>query len=373
MLSLSPRRAPWWLVVLAQVALAAAPLHAQAALGFGDDATIPPAGTVRAGFQNIWTRFDQRFVSSTGASIDTRSQIRRTPIALELGLTNRLSLGVTVPSVGTRVTATYFADTAPAFHADSQAAYAMSGIGDATASLKLVWLRTFPDSERYRPRGVRLRSAITVTAQAATGLLPHTYTPFGIGTGTRANAIEVGSQWDLMIGPSFWVSAAGRYRRYQSDTRVVRVAPPGDPFSTDVGPVEVSRHLAPMYQLEVTPRVALGEYFAIGVQYQYRHNGRATYAGTNDIPITADSTLHLDASVLEPGSDLTEQRVGFGVVYSSVSAHAVGRGNYPFEITFQHFRTVQISGGRVKPSEYLVSARFYVRLWGGKPQPAAVR
>jgi hypothetical protein len=341
-----------------------AALHAQAVLGFGDDATTLPAGTVRAGFENHWLRYEQRFAAPSGASILTRSQVRRTPVFLELGLLDRLAIRVMVPSVGTQVIATYFPDSARAIHADSQITFPMSGVGDVEVSTKLVWLRTISDTARFHPRGIALRSAVTALARLGTGLPPHSYAQFGIGTGDGQTDLEVASQWDLLVGPRLWTSVVGRYGRQLRDTRVIRVAPPNDPFSTDAGPVVVTRRLGAYYELEATPRLSLGPYVSLGVQYRYRHEAPGTFAGTKDSVTPTGRPIHLDASILNAGSELTEQRIAFGVVYSSVAAYARRQGQYAFEVSFQYLRTLRISGARPRPSEYVVGARVYVPLWG---------
>jgi hypothetical protein len=130
-----------------QAALAA-PAHAQATLSHTDDAIPIPSGWVRLSVLNAWERYDSRFGESgtlralgeefstdslgprqlprlaaiesglqtltkdptqrlTFGRLDVRSDARivTTPIALEVGITRRLTLGVVVPVVQTRRTA----------------------------------------------------------------------------------------------------------------------------------------------------------------------------------------------------------------------------------------------------------------------------
>ena len=122
--------------------------HAQAGVSHAEDATPIPGGTLRMSIANVWTRYDSRFDSSgvtrpigaylstdslgprqlpnlapieqalgvltgdartrlTFGRLDVRSDARivRTPIALEYGVTRRLSIGVLLPLVQTRRTA----------------------------------------------------------------------------------------------------------------------------------------------------------------------------------------------------------------------------------------------------------------------------
>ena len=114
-----------------------APLGAQAGIGFGDDATTLPAGMVRLGFLNEWMRFDQRFTAADGARIETDARVRTTPITLEIGLLDRLTIGAKVPSVGTFGAVTYFPAGAPAGHADSLRMFGQSAVGDVEVWTKL--------------------------------------------------------------------------------------------------------------------------------------------------------------------------------------------------------------------------------------------
>jgi hypothetical protein len=150
--SQSPRS--WWRRSSAIAALAvllvalAAPADAQATLSHTDDAIPIPSGWVRLSVLNAWERYDSRFGESgamrglgeefstdslgprqlprlaaiesglqtltndptqrlTFGRLDVRSDARivTTPIALEFGITRRLTLGVVVPVVQTRRTA----------------------------------------------------------------------------------------------------------------------------------------------------------------------------------------------------------------------------------------------------------------------------
>ena len=130
------------------LAALAVPAHAQATLSHTDDAIPIPSGWVRLSVLNAWERYDSRFGESgtlralgdefstdslgprqlprlaaiesglqtltndptqrlTFGRLDVRSDARivTTPIALELGITRRVTLGVVVPVVQTRRTA----------------------------------------------------------------------------------------------------------------------------------------------------------------------------------------------------------------------------------------------------------------------------
>lgn len=348
------------------MACAAPASSAQAVVGYGDDATIAPSGMVRIGFLNSWTHFDQRFTAPDGAHIDTHSQIRRTPIFLDLGVTNRLALGVMVPSVGTNIVANYVSAMAPPNRADSLHILGQSALGDAEGWVKLVWLGAQDEQARTRPSGVHVRSALTGLVRVGTATPAHPSQQLAIGTGDGQTDVEGASQWDLIFGRHFWASLVGRYVRQLPTTRVVRVAPRDDPFS----PAElINTRIEPgnYYELEATPRLTIGNHFMIGAQFRHRHDDESHFlaagGGTGGTG---------DPSVLDVASS-SSTTYGFGVVYSTIAEYAAHRTSYPFEVTLQYYHTDRWEDG-VPPSilaepvrsTYSVGVRYYVKLWGKK-------
>lgn len=342
--------------------LSAAPLRAQAVLGFGDDATTVPAGTVRLGFLNSWTRFDQRFTAPDGGHADTHSRIRRTPLFLELGLTRRLAVGATFPSVGTRVVATYVPAGATPGHADSVRFTGQSAIGDVEGWAKFIWLGAQDEQERTDPHGVHVRSALTGLVRLGTGSPAHTYQQLAIGTGDGQTDVEAASQWDFILGRRFWASVVGRYVRQLPTTRAVRVAPRDDPFTPAVV-MSTRIEAGDYYEIEVTPRLSLGNHFLLGAQYNHRHDDESRF-------LPSGQTGAGDPSVLDVASS-SSTRYGFGVVYSTVAEYAAGRTGAPFDVTLQYYSIDRWSDG-VPPatlafpdrSTYAVGLRYYLRLWG---------
>jgi len=79
----------------------------------------------------------------------------------------------------------------------------------------------------------------------------------------------------------------------------------------------------------------------------------------------------LDASTLNTGTELTEHRIGFGIVYSAVDAYTRNRSRIPIEVTFEHYKVISVSGARPKDSQTMFSVRFFRRLWGAEFAPPA--
>lgn len=347
-------------IVLALLPLAS--LRAQAVIGFGDDATTLPGGMVRLGFLNEWMRFDQRFTSPDGARIEADARVRRTPITLEIGVLDRLTVGAMVPSVGTYGVVTYYPAGAAAGHADSVRMFGQSAVGDAEVWAKLVWLGEQRELERTQPEGVHVRSALTGLVRLGTGTPAHASHQLAIGTGDAQTDVQAASQWDFIFGRRFWMSVAGRYVRQLPTTRVVRVAPRDDPFAPAA---LVNARIEPgnYYEVEATPRLALGQHFMLGARYVHRHDAATTYSAEG-------GAASVDPSVLDVASS-SARIYGFGVVYSSVASYAAGRTSIPLEVTLQYTRTDRWLDG-VPPSVLAepersslgIGVRLYSRLWG---------
>jgi hypothetical protein len=361
--------------LLASLAVAAfvtipARAHAQAVLGFGEDGTAAPAGAIRLRLSNDWHR-----TSSSGFANDTTydfdKQFRATTIGLEMGLLKRLTLGANVPWVTTK-TITFVSSThGQQFLLDTLLDKSHNGWGNIEAFGKFVWLGEPGQQERLKPRkGVHIRSAIVGGAMLGTGVPSDPTDPFSIGTSDRSRAIVARSATDVTVGSHFFSSIVARYEKPFTDNVLVAVHPSGNPFANDAVAFVAQRKLGNSYEIEATPRYQLGRYFAVGLQYRYHHGAQDSYTGTttgfvNGQPVT------LDASTLDAGTELTEHRVGFGVVYSAVDAYTRNRSRIPVEVTFEHYNVVKVSGDRPKDSETLISVRIFRRLWGAEFAPPA--
>ena len=346
-------------------------LSAQSVLGYGEDATAAPTGSLRFRFSNDWHR-SRAFGSANDSSYDTDRQYRATRFGLELGVLSRVTIGVEVPWVTTKAL-TFISsmhtvsDTAPQrLLLDTLYDTSHNGWGNIEAYAKIVWLGEPGQTERLAPReGVHVRSAIVAGALLGTGIVIDPSDPFAIGTSTRERTLIAHSATDVTVGRHFFASLVGRYAKPKSDFVTVAVRSPDDPFTRDVRPFSAQRQLGTRYEVEFTPRYQLGRYFAIGAQYRYHHGAQDSYTGTFETT-GDDGPVTLDASTLDAGTEITEHRAGFGVVYSAVDAYARHHSRFPFEVTFEHTKVVSVSGGRPKDSETMLSIRLFHRFWGGE-------
>jgi hypothetical protein len=355
-------------VAVAALVSLTANAHAQAVLGFGEDATAAPAGAIRLRLSNDWHR-----TNFTGVGNDTTydfdQQFRASTIGLEVGVHKRFTLGANIPWVTTK-TITFVSSQHPkGLVLDTLLDKSHNGWGNIEAFGKIVWLGEPGQQERLKPRqGVHMRSAIVGGAMLGTGVMGDPRDPFSIGTSDRARAVVARSATDVTIGQHFFGSLVGRYEKPLTDNVLVAVHPGTNPFSSDAVAFVAQRKLGKSYEIELTPRYQLGRYFAAGLLYRYHHRAQDSYTGTTSA-IVNNQPVTLDASTLNAGTDFTEHRVGFGVMYSAVDAYTRNHSRIPVEVVFEHYNVVKVSGNRPKDSQTMISVRFFRRLWGAEFAP----
>ena len=356
------RSIPFALALLLASALTTA-ARAQAVLGYGEDATAAPSGAIRLRLSNDWHR--SRAIGSAKDSIyDTDRQYRATNIGLEVGVLSRVTLGVNAPWVTTKALTFLSANHTHGPVLDTLLDSSHNGWGNIEAFAKFVWLGDPGQEGRLAMReGVHVRSALVGGALLGTGIFLDVSDPFAIGTSDRARALIARSATDVVVGPHFFASLVGRYERPKADFVTVAVRPADDPFTRFVQPFSAARKLGTKYEIELTPRWQMGRYFALGVQYRYHHGAQDSYTGQFNTTVDG-SPVTLDASALDAGTELTEHRGSFGVVYSSVDAYAHHRSRIPLEVTFEHSKVLSISGNRPKESETMISVRIFHRFRG---------
>jgi hypothetical protein len=367
-----PRSRALWVVLAALVSIAfPSRSSGQSVLGYGEDATAAPSGAIRLRLWNDWHRSSEGgFESDTWYFTDRQS--RASNMQLEIGVLSRFSIGVTAPWVTTK-SLTFVSSQHAIFQGvvlDTLLETSHNGWGNIEAFGKIVWLGEPGQQARLALRdGVHIRSALVGGALLGTGVQSDPTDPFGIGTSDRAKAVVARSATDVTVGKHFFGSIVARYEKPLADDYRVAVHPGDDPFASDAVAFLAQRKLGNSYEIELTPRYQLGRYFSAGVQYRYHHTAQASYTGTATATDTTGNPVTLDAASLDAGTDYTEQRLGFGVVYSAVDAYTRNRSRIPVEVTFEYSKAVKESGNRPKDSSAIFSVRIFRRLWGAEFAP----
>ncbi len=249
-------------------------------------------------------------------------------------------------------------------------------IGDVELTGMYQWLNTFDDAGdargavrgRVAPVGRRIRSTLVAGFRFGTGSSEIPGILLDAPPATGANAVLLRSVTDVVFSPRLSVSGALRFASPLGDTRRLRV-----PVAVDSGYVplfrerDVGRQLGREVQLELNPRYATGDAFAVWGQALLRTHAADRYTGqfTAAAAETGGTPVTFDASTLGVGSAQRETRVGVGLAYSTLGAWSRGRARLPVELSYLHAVTAVGSGAtQPKLSSDVLSLRVYAGLRG---------
>ena len=247
-------------------------------------------------------------------------------------------------------------------------------LGDVELRARVRLLDTFGGNadRRLSPRGFNLRAAVTGTFRLGTGRPDSPDEFFDVGAGDGQDDVEVGATADALFGSRAWVSVTARYTVQMADRLPRRITDsPADAFPEAFRLQTVDRDLGDAMQLEVAPRYALSEYFAVEGYYSFRRTEADTYAGVFDLTSeqTGGDPLTLDAATLGVGTGQREHRVGWSLVFSTLRGAHGRRPRLPIEIAFSHADVVRGSGFVARTSTSRIQMRAYTGLLGGRPTP----
>jgi hypothetical protein len=206
-------------------------------------------------------------------------------------------------------------------------------------------------------RGVAYRLAVGGIVRFATSRPDSANDLLDIATGDGAG-VEVRTALDLSAG-RVGATIAGRFSK--SSARTQKVALAGNPTGGFPYPVfgEVSRTAGDVFGLDVTPRYFVGDWLAFEGLFGFERTGAATITGSTESPCSA--CVALASSVLP--AEVTVQRVGAGIRYSTVDSFLRGRAKYPIEVSYRHLETITGDEGAPKLFRDQIQLRIYYRLW----------
>ena len=271
-----------------------------------------------------------------------------TPDGLQRAITDTTSLGLGASPFGT---------------------ITRQGLGDIELSAKFRLFDGFGvanDTLRFRPSGTRIRQSIAAAVRLGTGTIDAPENYLDVGTGDGQTDIEFRSFTDIVHSRRFFSSIVAKYTMQLPDQQLRRITDtPEQAFAPRWSERMVDRNLGDVIEVALTPRWMLSDFFSLGAQYLFRRKAEDTYAGTFQAA-PAESGLPtavtLNASTLAIETSGTEQRLGWGVTFSTFAAHARGKAALPIELQYFNSRTVAGSGGNVpKLSIHQVQIRLYPR------------
>jgi hypothetical protein len=324
----------------------------------------PRAGTLRVTFEPIITTWEREFTATgkqpIGASLPTtvlvRKERRITPLGLDFGITNRISIGARVSAVRQFTRQGYPLDSSGTKPADPTGAAALDtllGAGNKDTTYQFAPIQSTPRNLHFFPGDFEVEAKYRMleshnfsVSGAAVVRLPtgHQDSPnylFDIATGDHQTDLELQVAEELTLFNRLWLNGSVRFGRQRPGERERRIGPqdslllphatlarlnwdPGDYAAFDV---------APMYRF--TRAFAVG--FTLGYYTQQRD--RYSYRSAQD-SIDVETNMGgvpLSASVLDAGTAWRWTRIGVAMTYAT----PVVEGSLSFE------QTVSGAGGLV--------------------------
>jgi len=236
-----------------------------------------------------------------------------------------------------------------------------AGIGDIDFTASYLLFDSFQADQVRRlltpSRGVR--SMLTAGWRFGTAGADRTDDPFDVPIGEGANALLVRSTTDLVLTRSFWMSATVRAVKPLSDEIAVAL-----PFRNDANVFDAfavgraTRSLGTRLELEVAPRLSIGQFFGFSAAYLIRRWGSDRYEGgdpTSSAPLMSDYEM----------PSRTLHAAAFGVSFSTLASYVRGRSRFPAEVIYSHTIPVSGSGGTLPSS---TSDRLELRVYTGFPR-----
>lgn len=237
-----------------------------------------------------------------------------------------------------------------------------AGIGDIDLSATVLLHDTFKADQVRRllspTRGVR--SAVTVGWRFGTAGADRTEDAFDVPIGEGANALLLRSTTDFLWSRWAWASATVRIVQPIGD-RVAIALPVRDEAGMFGAPITVrnaARTLGTRLDLEVSPRVALGQFFGLSGGLLLRRWGTDRY---DPAAIATDGSA--PASVVV--GSRTMRAAAVGVTFSTLASYARGRSRFPAEVLYTHTSSLGGAGG-VVPA--VAADRLELRVYTGFPR-----
>lgn len=171
----------------------------------------------------------------------------------------------------------------------------------------------------------------------------------GVIAPSSGSAVEFKGAMDVITG-NLGGTVAAHYTRFLPHT--VDAPLSGDPITfwpiPGFGPAQLTS--GAILAIDVTPRLLLGNSFALDAHYGLQHTAAPSYDR---------ATLACTSCVSQ-----TAHRVGLGVRYSTVDSYLRGVHTVPVEVSFTHLQTVAGSDGVAAIQRDQVQVRYFFTIRG---------
>ncbi len=235
-----------------------------------------------------------------------------------------------------------------------------AGIGDIDLTASFLLFDSFgADQPKRLLSGARgVRSMLTAGWRFGTAGADRTEDAFDVPIGEGANALLLRSTTDLVFSRSLWLSATVRATKPLADDIAVAL-PFGNGVSAfdDVTIGTATRTLGTRVDIEVAPRLAIGQFFGISGAYLLRRWGADAYSGGDP-----SSSAPLMSGYTVPSRTL--HAAAFGASFSTLASYVRGRSRWPAEVIYTHIIPVTGSGGVPAAT----TDRLELRLYTGFPR-----
>ena len=237
-----------------------------------------------------------------------------------------------------------------------------AGIGDVDLTATYLLFDSFETDQVKRllspARGVRTN--LTMGWRFGTAGADRTEDAFDVPIGEGANALLVRTTTDVLFNSWAWMSATLRAVRPMSD-RMAMGTPFRDEAGTFAAPVSVSsatRTLGPRVDVELAPRVAIGDFFGLSAAYLLRRWGRDEFNATTTSAASANAQQFTTPS-------RTLSAASLGLSFSTLASYVRGRSRFPAEVVYTHTLPLAASGGELPA---VATDRLELRVYTGFPR-----
>jgi hypothetical protein len=329
--------------------------------GFADSQAVPRtdvprAGQLRVTFEPVITTWEREFTPAGRQPIAqglpgplfVRAERRVTQLAAEFGITNRISIGVNVPLIRTRVQESFHSDSTGQL--DSASATLDSLLADPTFAYTPIRntprnLRFFPGDAELRGKYLlfaspTFRTSVALVYRLPTGHLDSPHDLFDLSSGDHQADLEAQAAQELIVADRLWLNVAVRAARQRSSTRERRVGPESQALLPRAATVVLGWRPGDYAAIDLAPLYRFHPTFAAGVTLGYFSKARDHYAYRSAADSVAVSNAYgspMSASILNGGTSLRWLRLGAAVTYLGRDVE----GSLSFE------QTVSAAGGRV--------------------------
>ncbi len=273
---------------------------------------------------------------------------------------------VGAPLVGLADFNTILSDSSFGIGAVPLATVERSHIGDVEFGAKFLLYDGLGAQPPQRPdyRGLKFRLAIGGAYRLGTAQYQSPDDFADIGTGDAQDDIEGRVFADVLFGRRFWASFVGKYGVQQADAQWERIPDaPHSPFPALYRRQYISRDLGDYFAGEFSPRVSLSDALMFSATYSVYNKKADAYTGTFPVTNLAGESVTLDASILNAGTERTEQRIVAGFTYSTMAAYYRGRAKRPLEVSYVVGQSLNGSGLAVKQFTQAIGLRLYIPLF----------